>query len=105
MDETATEANVPELYALLADRGFFFCEAVAVPLARLEGVRALPHLLMALQQGFDDAYDNDSLQGTIIGLVEREPERSRAVLQELLKSDDDKMRENAAWALTFIDQK
>ena len=104
LDKAATEANVPELYALLADRDFFFGEAVAVPLARLEGARALPQLLRAFQQGVDDGYDNDGLTATIMELVEREPNESEAVLRELMQSDDEHMRENATWALTLVSE-
>jgi HEAT repeat protein len=50
LDKAADESWLPRLHQLLAKgRDFFVREAAAVPIARLEGLRALPQLLYALQ--------------------------------------------------------
>ncbi len=99
--DIAETVNVPELYALLRDGSFFVREAAAVPLARLVGLTALSSLLEAYGRGLRDGQDNDGLTATIGVLIEGEPKQAAELLLELLKTGDDEMRANAAWALGF----
>jgi len=99
--EVANESHVPELYSLLNDESFFIREAAASPLARLEGVKALPYLFQAYTRGFQDNHDNDGLTATITDLLEEKAEEVAPLLLEMLQSPDSETRANAAWALGF----
>src|SRR5882672_11141765 len=68
ISKVAGPKNVKELYSLLQSPSFFVRETAAVPLARLEGIKVLPHLFRAMKQGELDGHDNDSLTDTLIGL-------------------------------------
>src|SRR5262249_38049886 len=69
ISEIADESNVSDLYLMLNDDVFFVREAVATPLARLEGTRALPNLFKAYTRGFQEGHDNDGLSETITHLL------------------------------------
>ena len=101
IDEVADESDIPELYSLLNDKSFFIREAVASPLSRLEGAKALPHLFQAYKRGFQDGHDNDGLTATITDLLEEKAEEIAPLLLEMLHSTDSETRANAAWALGF----
>jgi len=101
IDEMADESHIQELYSLLNDESFFIREAAANPLARLEGVKALPRLFQAYTRGFQDGHDNDGLSVTIVGLIEENKEKVTPLLLEMLQSEDIDKRANAAWALGF----
>jgi HEAT repeat protein len=101
IDEMAEEANVPELYSLLNDENFWIREMAAYPLARLEGVKALPSLFQALTRGFQEGHDNDGLSAIIAQLLETNQEKATPLLLQILKSPDEETRANAAWALGF----
>jgi HEAT repeat protein len=100
--DVADESHLSELYALLGDKDVFVREGVAVPLARLEGVRALPMLLGALIQGDRDGHDNDGLCGTIATLLDETKREAAPMLLDLLHSTDDEIRACAAWALGYV---
>jgi HEAT repeat protein len=99
--EVADESHVPELYSLLNDESFVVREAAASPLARLEGVKALPYLLQAYTRGFQDGHDNDGLTATITDLLDDMSEEVAPLLLEMLHSEESETRANAAWALGF----
>jgi HEAT repeat protein len=101
IDEMADESHIQELYSLLNDESYFVREAVASPLARLEGIKVLPHLFQAYTLGFQDGHDNDGLSVTIVGLLEENKEDVTPLLLEMLQSEDVDTRANAAWALGF----
>ena len=101
IDEVANENHVPDLYALLNDESFFVREVAASPLARLEGIKALPFLFHAYTRGFQDGHDNDGLTTTIIVLLEENEKKVTPLLLKMLESTDSETRENAAWALGF----
>jgi HEAT repeat protein len=102
ISKVADQTKVPELYALLQDESFFVREAVAEPLARLEGVSALPALFSAYTQGFQDRHDNDGLSFTIVELLKTFPKEIAPILIEMLKDTDAEVRANAAWASGFV---
>lgn len=97
----ADASRVPDLYRLLRDDEFFVREAAAEPLARLEGVRALPQLFEALSRGEQEGHDNDGLVFTIVELLESHPEEVRPLLLAMLRSPEPQERGHAAWALGF----
>ena len=99
--EMADGSHVPELYILLNDEDFVIREAAASPLARLEGVKALPQLFQAFTRGFQDGHDNDRLTATITDLLEEKEEEATPLLLEMLQSPDNETRANAIWALGY----
>jgi hypothetical protein len=74
LDKLATADHLPQLLDLLANgRDFTIREAAAVPVARLQGVAALPHLLAAMQRGTEEGHDNDLLASVITDVVSENP--------------------------------
>lgn len=101
--QIADESHVADLYALLQDANYSFVrEAVAVPLARLEGLKALPALFQALTRGFNEGCDNDSLSSTIADLLEDNQAAAAPILLNMLTAAESETRANAAWALGFV---
>jgi HEAT repeat protein len=103
LQEQATAEDVPRLMEMLNDSDFFIREAAAWPLTGLAGLAALPQLLAALQRTFDDGHDGDGFQTALIELVEADKPAARRVLDGLLKTGDEAMRENAKWLLEFCE--
>jgi HEAT repeat protein len=102
LDRLADASRVTALYALLDDESFFVREAAATPLARLEGVRALPALFRASTRGELDGHDNDGLTATIADLLQTEARPAAPLLLEMLASPDAAVRAHGAWALGFV---
>jgi hypothetical protein len=88
---------------MLNDSDFFIREAAAWPLTELAGLAALPQLLVALQRTFDDGHDGDGFQTALIELVEADKPAARRVLDSLLETGDEAMRENAKWLIEFCE--
>lgn len=101
IDALAHKTKIPQLYELLKHKDFMIREAAAIPIARLMGASSLPELLNALVKDDDDGHDSDSLVSTITDLIEFDKKESMKVLKEIFKSEDKKLRVNAAWALGF----
>lgn len=102
ISKVATESHVPELYALVRHPDFFVREAAAWPLARLEGVKALPALFQAYTLGLRDGQDNDGLSATIADLLEEYKQESAPVILGMLQNTDTDVKVNAAWAAGYI---
>lgn len=102
IDATADASHIAELYALLNDDSFFIREAAANPLARLEGIDALPSLFQAMTRGLEDGHDNDGLVETIAHLLETNQEKATPVLLKMIEKQNKDVRLNAAWALGFV---
>lgn len=102
LTKIADESHVPELYALLQEPNFFIRESAADPLARLEGVRALPALLQALTRGSQQGHDDDTLRSIIVGLLKAHRSEAAPMLLEILDNDVATTRSNAAWALDYV---
>jgi len=102
ISELADGTHVPELYLLLNDESFFVREAAAIPLVRLEGVRALPSLFEAHKRGSQEGHDNDGLTATIVDLLEANQEEVTPLLLDMVRSTDNETRQRAAWALGFV---
>jgi bilin biosynthesis protein len=102
LDKAADESWLPRLHRLLAkDKSFFVREAAAFPIARLEGLRALPKLLHALKLGEDDGHDNDGLVAVISDLVSAHPEEAAPILLQMIRSRSERKRSDAAWLWGF----
>lgn len=102
ISETADETNISELYSMLEDDSFFIREAAAFPLARLEGVRALPALFQAFTRGIQDGHDNDGMCVAIGDLLEENQQAALPLLENMLLDEDKDVRANAAWALGYV---
>lgn len=103
LDVVADESRLSELRRLLTDGDDFFVrEAAAVPVARLEGIRALPALLHAQQRGREEGHDNDGLNTVIVGVVESEPSEAASILLGMLAEPSEDSRCSAAWLLGFL---
>lgn len=98
----ADESRTAELYSMLNDTDFFIREAAAVPLARLEGIKALPPLFGALTRGSQDGHDNDGLVATIVDLLQAKRSEVRTILQQMLGDEREDYRAHAAWAMGFV---
>src|SRR5688500_6164508 len=102
LDKAADESWLPRLHRLLAlGRDFFVREAAAVPIARLQGLRALPRLLHALQRGEDEGHDNDGLTAVISDLVWANPEEAAPMLRRMIRGPGERQRSDAAWLWGF----
>lgn len=102
LDRGADEAWLPGLHRLLAEgRNFFVREAAAAPIARLEGLRALPQLLHALKLGEDEGHDNDGLAALIADLVWSGPEAAAPILRSMIGEPAGRRRQDAAWLWGF----
>ena len=98
LDKAADESWLPRLHQLLAKgRDFFVREAAAVPIARLEGLRALPQLLHALQLGEEEGHDNDGLGSVVSDLVWANPEEAAPVLLQMIRAPSGRHRSDSAW--------
>ena len=103
LHENAAAEDVPRLMEMLNDEDIVVREAAAWPLGELAGLAALPQLLAALQRGFDDGHDCDSLQAVLIEVVEADKAAARHILTGLIKSSDKATRENAQWLWEFCE--
>ena len=100
LDRCADESWLSGLHRLLSEgENFFIREAAAVPIARLEGVRALPQLLYALQLGVEEGHDNDGLNSVVAAVVEANPEEAAPSLLHLLRGPSECQRSAAAGLL------
>ncbi|MCO5167558.1 MAG: HEAT repeat domain-containing protein [Planctomycetes bacterium] len=102
LDALADETWVRRLRRLLLEgRDFFVREAAAWPLARLEGVRALPALLEALALGHAEGHDNDGLATIVVEVVEGDPAGAAPLLRRLVRSRRAADRADGAWLWAF----
>jgi HEAT repeat protein len=102
LDKAADESWLPRLHRLLAEgRDFFVREAAAFPIARLEGLRALPQLLHALHLGEDEGHDNDGLAFVVTDLVEANSEEAAPALRRMIRGRSERQRSDAAWLWGF----
>jgi HEAT repeat protein len=102
LDNAATKSWLPRLYRLLTkDKSFFVREAAAYPIARLEGLRALPKLLYALKLGEDDGHDNDGLGSLISDLAWANPVEAAPILRQMIRSRSERKRRDVAWLWGF----
>jgi hypothetical protein len=94
-------SRLPDLKALVESADFFILEAIGQPIANLEGLKALPILLRALDRGHEQGHDCDTLAVVIVDLVALHSQDAAPVLLEMLRSEEDRTRANAAWLMGF----
>ena len=105
LDKAADESSLPRLHRLLATgRNFFIREAAAVPIARLEGIRALPKLLFALRLGEEEGHDNDGLVSVVTDLIWSHQEEAAPALRKMIGDPSERQRSDAAWLWGFAAQ-
>jgi hypothetical protein len=102
ISKVADPSHINDLYKLMESDNFYVREVIADPLARLEGVRALPILFQALQRGEQQGHDNDGLTNTMIGLFESNKDVVAPMLIDMTQSPLASLRADAAWALGFV---
>jgi HEAT repeat protein len=102
LERIRDRSRVPALYALVGDSDFFVREAAAFPLARLEGLRALPALFSAMTQGELDGHDNDGLTAIVCDLLEEHAGEAAPLLLKMLESPEPVERDHGAWGLGFV---
>ena len=106
LDKAADASWLPRLYQLLATgRDFFVREAAAVPIARLEGPRALPQFLHALELGKAEGHDNDGLNSVIVSVIEANPEEAVIALRPLLQGASEDQRAAVVDLLGFAESR
>ncbi|HQR05340.1 MAG TPA: HEAT repeat domain-containing protein [Gemmatales bacterium] len=102
LDKSADESWLPQLHQLLAHgRDFFVREAAAYPIARLEGLSALPRLLNGMQLGENDGHDNDGLSELVVDLISANPKEAEPTLIQMISSASERERSDAAWLWGF----
>lgn len=102
LDEAADESRLPDLYALLTEKGNLCArEAAVAPVIRLAGLRALPQLLDALRLGEEEGHDNDGPATLIADLVQEDPAAAEPLLSSMLRGEDPARRAQAVWLLGF----
>jgi HEAT repeat protein len=94
-------SRLPDLKALVESAEISILEAIGQPIANLEGLKALPILLRALDRGHEQGHDCDTLAFVIVDLVVSHFQDAAPVLLEMLRSQDDRTRANAAWLMGF----
>ena len=99
----ASEADLPLLRVLLLDESALVREAVAWPIADLEGLPALRDLLIAYRRGLDEGLDNDGFTTLLLEIAAGDPKGVKGQLQSLAFDPDSRVKETALWLLTHCD--
>jgi HEAT repeat protein len=103
LEEEAQMNWLPRLRQILEAPGdFYIRESVAPAVIRLEGMAALPRLIVALRLGFDEGMDCDSLQFDVTRLIESDPPAAVRLLLPMADSSDPGDRADAAWLLGYV---
>jgi HEAT repeat protein len=103
LHDGADATDLPRLRSLIKNgKDFFIREAAAAPLARLEGVRALPLMFEALTLGVREGHDNDGLAHFVSEVLLGDPTGAAPLLLKMLRSRQAETREHAAWALGWM---
>jgi hypothetical protein len=91
--------DIHRFLELLNDGDFIVRETAAVALCGLVAVPFLEQILVALQKGFDDGHDNDSLQGALSDMATMNTASVKSKLNEIRIGADTKLIENIDWLL------
>jgi hypothetical protein len=79
--DRADATDLPRLRSLIKHgKDFFIREAAAAPLARREGVRALPLMFEALTLGVREGHDNDGLAHFVSEVLQADPDGAAPLL-------------------------
>jgi HEAT repeat protein len=100
---TTDSSRVLDLYALLREKNnVWMRELAAEPLARLEGIRALPALFEAQQLGRQERHDNDGLDTILVVLLTTHQQEAASLLVRILSDLTSELRCQAVWGLSFL---
>jgi HEAT repeat protein len=100
LEKLEDRTRLPELYGLLKDTDDFFVrENVGIAIAKMEGLTALPELLVAIRA---DGHDYDGLVAHITWIVEDNSAKSASLLLAMLESGTQQERHDAAWLLGYV---
>jgi hypothetical protein len=100
--DLADETHLADLEHLIQSADFFVRESVALPLAHLRGVAALPLLFDALTLGRQQGCDNDGLCTALSEVLLDHPAQAKPLLLQMLTDRSPDVRENATWALGYL---
>lgn len=100
--DLADKTHLSDLQRLVQSADFFVRESAAIPLARLQGVAALPLLFDAFTLGRQQGCDNDGLCTALSDVLLGYPAEAKPLLLTMLTDRSPDVRENAAWALGYI---
>ncbi|MDG6105473.1 hypothetical protein Daura_47195 [Dactylosporangium aurantiacum] len=104
LGDSQDRAALPALRAHLdryLDAGDFFGrDIIAVAVAGIAGVEALPVLLHAAARDLGD--DQDGLAAEIWDVMAEDPARARHIIMELTADPDPAVRARATWAARFL---
>ncbi|MEM7342771.1 MAG: HEAT repeat domain-containing protein [Chloroflexota bacterium] len=103
LDKAADESHISDLQKLALSSDLFVSEIAAIKLVELQGVKELPLLLKALDNGMQLGHDCDGLVSAISSELEMNTSEAAPIVVDLLKSDNANERANAAWAYGFIE--
>ncbi|MBM3795759.1 MAG: hypothetical protein FJW31_17275 [Acidobacteria bacterium] len=93
--QEANKTDLPWLKSLLQDNCALVREAVAAPIANLEGLPALRELLVAYQRGLDENHDHDGFSAVLIDMVSGDSGEAKRHLEILAADSDERVQENA----------
>jgi hypothetical protein len=88
---------LPRLYELLDDEDIVVRGAVRWPVAIMDGLRAMPAILTALERDLADGADGDGYLETMEFILEANPADGASLLQSWILDPAAKKRQHAAW--------
>jgi hypothetical protein len=103
LQSIATAADLPVLVNAIQSpkSNFWTRELFAEPIGQLGGVDYLELLFEAQSLNSADGHDNDGLNLNLVEIAEREPEKCRAKLEQLIARSDFRHSRAAKWLLEF----
>ncbi len=104
LDKCSSHAHVTQLRDLLADPEPFVRESAARPLARLQGIEALPALLCAMRECEQNGNPSRPLSNIVAQVVRLNATQVAPLLQNMLNDRDSLARQDAAWCYGFLDE-
>ncbi len=102
LQKCATTARVGGLIPLLNDEDWFVRECAGLLLAEHAGPTALEPLITAMARNRSDGRDNAGFDDAVAGLIQRQPDASRATLQALSTNTSAAIRQYAIWGLETL---
>ncbi len=103
LDELEDRSRLPRLYELLKETDDFFVrENVGLAIANMDGLKALPDLLIAIRA---DGHDYDGLVSQLMWIVEDNSTESAPLLLDMVDNGAPQERRDAAWLLGCVSEK
>ena len=103
LDKLEDRSHLAELYKLLKETDDFFVrENVGLAIANMDGLKALPELLIAIRA---DGHDYDGLVSRLMWIVEDNSTESVPLLLDMLDNGTPQDRRDAAWLLGCVSER